>query len=172
MAQADVEVLSGGLGTLDMRAEDRTTSTIAATLKEGEVVKRGGTGGNFATLLLTGDPEIGTDIFLGVVSRESTELSAEDGRVDVEMVMLGTRLRAKATTATNIDTQAELDDILLDFVTFDGPAAVNTATFNYTINENEGDDPNVHGLVIVGGNIVKGTLDVYVSGATLFESTV
>ena len=38
--------------------------------------------------------------------------------------------------------------------------------------EDEGDDPNVHGLFVLGGDIVKGTLEVYVAAATIFGSTV
>lgn len=172
MAVADIEVLSGSLGKHKLRAEDRDTSNINATLKPGEVVKRGGTGTNFATLALTGDCEIGTDIFLGIVAETSTETASADGNVDVDMVLLGTKLRGNATTSTNMDTTAELNGLIHDFVTFDGPAAASTASFNYTIDEDEGTDPNVHSLHIIGGDTVKGTLDVFVSGATIFESTV
>lgn len=172
MAKGDIEVLSGSLGVHKLLAEDRTNTSINATLKPGEMVKRGGTGANFAILMLTGDPEQGTDIMLGVVAEESTETSSDDGNVDVDLVTFGTKLRGNATTSGNIDTQAKLDALFLDYIAIDGPAAASTASFNYTFNENEGDDPNVHGFQIIGGDIVKGTLDVLVASATMFGSTV
>ena len=172
MAKNDVAVLSNSLGVFNLLAEDRTASTHAATLKQGEMVKRGGTGGNFCTLMLTGDPEVGTDIMIGVVAEESTEDATNDGRVDVEIVGPGTLLRANATTPANIDTQAELDAITMDYISMDGPAAATTASFNYTFDENEGDDPNGHGFIIVGGNTVRGQLDCLVAAGHIFGSTV
>ena len=169
--QKTIDVLSGSLGVHELLAEDRTTSSVTATMKPGEPVKRGGTGGNFVLPVATGDPEIGTDILVGIVAKESTETSTADGKVLVDVVGLGTKLRGKATTASNIDTQSELDGILLDFVAFDVTALSGT-NGDFTIDENEGDDPNGHGLCVVGGDIELGTLDVLVTGATLFESTV
>lgn len=119
MAKGDISVLSHSLGVEGFLAEDRTTSSVTATMKAGEPVKRAGTGTNFVAPLATGDPEIGTDIFVGIVAEESTETSTADGKVDVDIVQLGTKLRGKATTAANMDTQSELDGLILDFVAFD-----------------------------------------------------
>lgn len=171
MAKGDISVLSHSLGVEKLLAEDRNTSSVTATMKPGEPVKRGGTGTNFCTPLATGDPEIGTDIFIGIVAEESTETATADGSVDVDIVQLGTKLRGKATTAANMDTQSELDGLILDFVTFD-VTALTGENGTFTIDEDEITDPNVHSLCIVGGDTVKGTLDVLVSGATIFESTV
>jgi hypothetical protein len=78
-----------------------------------------------------------------------------------------TVLRAKATTVANIDTAAKLLAIISDAITFDNTSNV------ITIDENEGDDPNVHGLVVIGGNISKGTLDVVVKPlATIFGNNI
>lgn len=172
MAAGDVAVLSNSLGVHKLPVDTRTNNSHNATIKHGEALKRQTNTDHFLTFLLTGDPEIATDIFVGIAAEESTETGSAEGDVDVDVVKLGTKLRANATTASNIDTQAKLDDVLMDFVAFDGPAAASTASFNYTIDENEGDDPNVHGLFIVGGDIVKGTLDVLVTGSTIYESTV
>jgi len=173
MAAGDIKILSGSLGTVSLLAEDRTTSSVTTNLLPGEPVKRAGTGTNFVQPVATGDPEIGTDIFVGIVHSQSTETSTADGTVEVDLVGLGTRLRGKATTTTNMDTQSELDGLILDYVAFDVTGAgTNGSTGVFTIDEDEGTDPNVHGLCIIGGDTSRGTLDVLVSGATIFESTV
>jgi len=165
MSANDIAVLSGGYGQREVDVDDRTTSSASATLKPGEPVKRDNA--NFALLVATGDPEIATDILLGVVERESTETSTADGKVDIEIVGPGTLLRGNATTPGNMDTAAELLGLQFDYVTFDVTAGA------VTIDENENDDPNVHGLCIVGGDIVKGTLDVFVhTNVTLFGSLI
>lgn len=171
MAVNDIKVISGGQGVKQFRTDDRDTSSETATLKPGDVVKRGGAGNNFATVALTGDPEVGTDILLGVVYSESTETASADGVVNVELISGDTVLRGKAATATNMDTDAELLLLLNDYVAFDRSAANSGGTL--TIDEDEGDDPNVHGLNILDGDIVKGTLDVAVHQmATFHGSTV
>jgi hypothetical protein len=143
-------------------AEDRTTSSVTATMKVGEPVKVGGTGSNFVKPLATGDPEVGTDEFVGVVCRESDETSTLDGDVEViTCVPVRTVLRAKATTSTNVDTQTELDGLLNDWVCGDVTASSGTNGV-FTIDEDEATDPNGHGFKIVDGDIIAYTLDVIV----------
>jgi len=169
--QKVIEVRNNLFGNFDLLAEDRTTSSVTAAMNPGEPVKRAGTGTNFVAPLATGDPEIGTDLFVGIVSKQSTETSTADGRVNVALVGLGSLLRGHATTPSNMDTQAELDGLMLDFVAFDVTALTGT-NGDFTIDEDEGTDPNVHGLMIIGGDIEAGLLDVVVTGGTIFESTV
>lgn len=153
---------SGVTPVLPFRVDDRTTSSASATHKPGEPLKQ--SNGNFALLLADGDPEQGTDAFIGIALNESTETSSAEGSVDVEVVVpFVTRLRGRATTAANMDTDSELKAFIQDAVCFDLVAGV------FTVDEDEGDDPNVHSLVIVDGDIAKGTLDVYVKPlGTLF----
>lgn len=172
MAFGDISVLSDSAGVIRCKTDARNNSSHNATLKAGEVVKRVTNTDQFAGLALTGDGEAGTDILLGVVHEESNETATAEGHVDVDFFKPGTRIRGRATTVGNIDTQAELDDVLMDFVSFDGPAAASTSSFNYTIDEDEGDDPNVHCLFLVDGDIGKGTLEALVVSATVFGSTV
>jgi len=154
MAVGDIEVIKGRGPVRVAKVDDRTTSGTSATLKAGEPLKKSG---NFAILCATGDPEVGTDEFLGVAAAESTETSTADGQVSYLSIVPGlTELRGKATTPGNMDTDAELLGLLGDYVAFDLTAGV------FTIDEDEGDDPNVHGLKIVAGDIVRGTLDVLV----------
>lgn len=172
----DITVLNESLyGSMKVKTENRTASTHDFTLKPGEVVEKGVTGavaasGNFAVLALTASPVEATNLFLGIVKQESDETSTVDGHANIHLVGFGTRLKGKATTPGNMDTVAKLNGIELDCVTFDGIAAKGDSpvTTPYTIDENEGDDPNAHGLQILYGDITLGTLEVRVVGGTNF----
>lgn len=150
MAKNDVKIIKEAGGDyLQFDVQDRTSSSDTQLLV-GDPVKKSG---NYVIHLATGDPEIGTDEFVGIVAEASTETSTADGTVMVFVPVAGKSiLRCNATTAGNIDTAAELLGVQLDCVTFD----LTSTTF--TVDENEGDDPNVHGLQIVGGD-VSGYLD-------------
>lgn len=93
----------------------------------------------------------------------STETTSADGYVDVYMITPEHLLEAKATTAANVDTQAEIDALIGDCV------AADVTSLTQTIDENEGNDNNVHGLIILGGNPRKSTLYVKVKSAALWE---
>lgn len=160
MAVNDIKVVKNPGPTETYKVDDRTTSSQTTNLLPGEPVKLST---NFVIALATGDPEIGTDEFVGIVRKESTETSSADGEVEVTTMMPDTRLRGDATTATNIDTEAELLGIIGDFITIDVTGAgTNGPTGVFTFDENEGTDPNVHGFKVIGGNTVKGTVDVSV----------
>ena len=152
----DIGIVRGGGSSFQARTEDRDTSGLTVTIKRGEVVKRAGTGGNFALRIVDGEPQIGSDIVLGVASSESDETASADGYVEVTQILPGTILRGKATTVANIDTLAKLDLLRYDYITFD------VSSLAQTIDENEGDDPNKSGLCILDGDIVAGTLEVAV----------
>lgn len=132
----------------------RVEAGAANSIAPGKPVKIAGTGLNYVDLLATGDPEVGTDRMVGIAVSTSTDTAAADGVVDVAMVQPGvTVMRSKVTTSTDMDTDAKLLAILNDSVTYD----LTSTTF--TVDENEGDDPNVHGLMILDGNITDGTVD-------------
>lgn len=155
MAKNDLQIVKGGGEVIQQLVEDRTTSSDTQ-LFAGEPVKKAGTGTNFVQHVATGEPTNAAPMY-GITVDDSTETSTADGNVNTQLLIPGrTILRGKATTAANIDTQAKLDALINDAVTLD----LTSTTF--TIDENEGDDPDVHGLIIVGGNIDKGTLDVLV----------
>lgn len=154
----DIKVLKRDYGTEPFGAEDRTTSSVTAAMDPGEPVKRAGTGGNFVQPLATGDPENGTDIFIGIVNKQSDETSSADGNVDVKICGPGTVIQGRATTSTNMNTAAKLLAIRHDYVNFDVTASTGTNGV-FTIDENEGDDPNVHALFIITGDVEKGTLE-------------
>lgn len=147
----DVQIVGGGtVKTKEFRVEAGAVGSITP----GKPVKVGGTGANYVVLLAAGDPEVGTDRMIGIATSTSTDTAAADGTVQVELVEPGVHvMRAKVTTPANMDTDAELLAILNDSVTFD----LTSTTF--TVNENEGDDPNVHGLMIIDGDVTNGTVD-------------
>jgi hypothetical protein len=159
MALGDVKILEPkNVSSRSFVSEDRTTSSASATIKAGEPCKiRGAEGGNDVIILATGEPLIGTDLFVGIAQAESTETSTVDGTVEILIPTPGiTVMRAKATTVTNVDTAAERLGVLNDSVTFDLTAGV------FTVDENEGADDNVHGLNIVDVNIDNGDVDFIV----------
>jgi hypothetical protein len=169
----DFKVIKRGYGVETFGAEDRTTSSVTVAMQPGEPVKRGGSNGNFVIPLATGDPENGTDIFVGIAHKESTETSTLDGEVTVELCGPGTTVEAKATTAANIDTAAKLLGVRGDYVAADVTGAgTNGPTGVFTLDEDEGDDPNVHGFLILGGDIVKGRLTALVAISAFYGNGV
>lgn len=157
----------------NLPVEDRTTSSATAAINPGEPLKRYTNTDQYVLPLATGDPEVGTDIFLGVAyGTTSTEASATtEGEVDVELCGPGTQIRAYATTTTNINTAAKLNDIVLDFIACDVTSLTGT-NGDFTLDEDEGDDSNVHAFMVVGGDIVKGTLDAATAISTWYGAGV
>lgn len=157
MAVNDIKVVKNPGPTEVYNVDDRDTSSQTTNLLPGEPVKLST---NFVIALATGDPEVGTDEFVGIVRKTSTETASADGTVEVTTVTPATRLRGAATTTTNIDTAAELLGVIGDFIGIDVTGAgTNGPTGVFTFDENEGTDPNVHGFKVIDGNITKGTLD-------------
>jgi len=156
MSLDDIKVVKNPGTAYKYNVSDRDTSSASATIKAGEPVKTYSTN-EFVVIIADGDPEISTDQFIGVARKESTETATADGKVEVvTLIPMSTVLRGKATTAGNIDTASELLAYLNDWVTFDVTSSV------FTIDENETTDPNVHGLMIIGGDTTDKTLDVFV----------
>ncbi len=159
MVENDIKVVKNPGATLVFQVDDRTTSSVTTTIKAGEPVK---VSGNYVIPVATGDPEIATDEFVGIARKESTETASADGEVEViTLLPYQTVLRGKPTTSANVDTASELAGVINDWVTFDVTSSSGTNGI-FTIDEDEGSDPNVHGLCIIDGDIEKGTLDVIV----------
>lgn len=166
MAKNDIKIVQHPGPVREYNTEDTTNSDESTALYVGEPVKRTDATCDYLERLETGDPEIGTDAFVGIVVKEGTETSSADGLVLVNCpIPTQTVLRGDAHTATNINTAAKLLAYMHNSVCFD----LTSTTF--TINEDEADDPNVHGLRIIDGNIAKGTLDVLVHSMVLESGT-
>ena len=153
MSRNDIKIVEPkDVSSRQFLVQDRTSSSSTQILA-GEPVKQAADGSPYVIKLATGDPEIGTDLFIGIAVNDSTETASADGVVQVAVVVPGvTLLEAKATTPANIDTQAKINALIGDCVCYD----LTSTTF--TIDENEGNDNNVHGLIIQGGDPAAGTL--------------
>lgn len=113
---------------------------------------------NTVVVLTDGKPVIGTDNFVGIAAKDAEVNSAatviaHKTYVTVPLPFV-TRIRGRAKTAANVDTDAELLAITYDAVLFDLTTAV------YTIDDTAAADTS--GLIIIDGNPVKSTLDVVV----------
>jgi len=147
--------------TREFVVEDRTTSSDTV-MYPGEPVKINGEGANYVIHLATGDPEYGTDIMAGITANGSTETSTVDGVVDVILPLPGIIWRGKAT-----DSTALAAGILYDCVTFD------FTTPDFTVDEDEGTDENIHGLRIMGYDSDEGTVDFMIKpNVTLLDDLV
>lgn len=169
----DLRLIKNRYGVEIFDVADRTTSSVATTLKPGEVVKRVlNTSTHSAQPLADGDAEAGVDIFLGVVKKESTETASVAGKVEVELVGPGSVIQGRATTSTNINTLAKFLLLQNDYVCFDVTSSSGTNGI-FTIDEDEGDDPNVHtGMIQSSSPWEKGLLNMLVCQAYTFGSIV
>ncbi len=117
---------------------------------------------NTITVITDGKPTVATDEFIGIAAKDAptlpTTLAAHTTSVVVPIPNV-TKLRGRAKTAANVDTDAELLLILGDFTQFDLTSAV------YTIDDTAAAD--AAGLQIVDGNPAKSTLDVTVDARAM-----
>ena len=116
---------------------------------------------NEVSVCADNDPVIGTDEFKGLLTEDMKDANGlrtgtvVAGYVDVEMpIPNATKIRGKAETAADIDTQAELTGVLGDYTEF---ALVSSQYFIKSTAAAE-----TGALMIVDGNISRGTLDVIV----------
>lgn len=127
-----------------------TCATAAGTSVEvGDPVKLNG---NVVTQVATGDPEIATDRLVGIAVSASTDTASAAGTVEVRVPTPGvTIMQAYATTPGNL-----AEGVRYDTVTFD------VSGTDFTIDEDEGDDADVHGLMIIDFNTDTGIVDFVV----------
>lgn len=157
MGYNDIKVLKNPGPVVKFVTDDRGTTdqSTGATIKPGEPIKKVIVSSRaYALNCATGDPEGAVDQFLGVSNNESSETSSDDGYVEVIMAKSDTILQGKATTTSNVNTAAKIDAFRGEQVCF------TLSSTTYSINEDEGDDQDVHALMIVDGDPVNGTLDV------------
>jgi hypothetical protein len=152
MARNNIRVLKGGRTVQRFKTEANGYVGLAT----GDAVKIGGTGTNYAIPCLNGDPEQGTDIFLGVTKSDATNTASVDGVVDVELCVPGTIMELLATTVTNVNTAAKILGVSLDYLTFDRSA--DTAAGVLTLDEDEtaGGDNDVHGMILLDVRVTDG----------------
>ena len=117
---------------------------------------------NTVVVVTDNKPTIATDEFKGICAKDfvvnsSGTVTAHKNLVTVP-IPYATRLRAKAETKANIDTDSELLGLFFDFVRFDLTGGVYTYAASTA---------NTAGLQIVSGNSTRGTLDAVVDARTL-----
>jgi hypothetical protein len=122
-----------------------STSTILA----GEPVKLSADGSPFVVRLADNEPAIGTTTqVIGITASATTATSTARGTVEVYLPLPGVVYAAKATTAANVDTQAELNALVGDRVLLDLVGST------FTVDEDAGDAAG-NGIQIVGGNVAN-----------------
>jgi len=122
-------------------------------IQAGQPVKLKAAGSPYVIPLADGDLTIGTDTaMVGIAASDSTHTASADGVVDVYIPMPGVVYKCAATTAANVDTQAEIDALVGDRVTVDLSGGT------YTIDEDATDGAD-NAFYIVGGNPDDQTLE-------------
>jgi hypothetical protein len=163
MAANDIKALKSKYGTELFRTE----ANIKLGMAPGDCVIVAGTGTNYVDLLLDGMPTRGTDVWAGITESGAQNIpntAALDGRQIVQLIGPGSVIEGRATTAANINTDAKLLGILNDTTNFDRSAA--TAAGLLTIDETNttAKKSSTLSLVIINGDIQKGTLRCLVAG--------
>lgn len=165
MAKFDLEVKGITAGVNRYRVAASATRSYAGEPVMTTPTYSGGTT-NSNTVIRVSDnkPTIGTDDFVGVLVKDFEVSSAAVVTAHYTKVACpipyATRIRGKAETKANIDTQTELTGVLFDLTRFD-----NSTTTSYKIQA--GGEADAGGLQIVDGSITRGTLDVVVDARAM-----
>lgn len=162
MSRADIEVIGINGGNQPRRVAASATRFYAGEpMNNLSTYTSGAASVNTAVVLTDTKPRVATDNFIGISAQDALVNSA--GTVLAHKCYITipipnvTRIRGRAKTATSVvDTDANLILVLNDYVDFDLTAAV------YTIDGTAAS--NASGLMIVDGNVAKGTLDVITDG--------
>lgn len=151
MARGDFTLVDhGGLNT----APTITWQTEAGSLAiyAGEPVRLKAAGSPYAMQCVDNDVSPGVDtIFLGITATDSTHTSTADGTVAVYIPFPWFVFEGKATTGTNVNTQAKINALCGDRKRFD---LVGTT---FTVDEAVADG-TANSLLIIGGNPTALTL--------------
>lgn len=163
MSKGDIRFFSTG-GHTDLPTLKWQTEAAATDILAGEPVKLDSAGSPYVIPFADGDLIIGTSTaMVGIAASDSDHTATADGSVDVYLATPGSVLTAKATTLTNVDTEAKIAALIGDRVT------LNLTGTDYTIDENAG-DAATSAFYIVGGDHRDGTLQVTVRTDATFLS--
>lgn len=165
MAKADLSTVGIDGGNQPRRVAASATRFFAGEpMNNLSTYSNGAATVNTAVVLTDTKPRVGTDNFIGIAAvdaqiNSSAAVIAHKTYVTVPLPQI-TRIRGRAKSVTNlVDTDANLILILNDYVDFD------LTTAAYTIDGTAAS--NASGLMIVDGNIAKGTLDVVTDGRAM-----
>jgi len=166
MARADLRVIGPQASFKRYMAADQTAVLAGEPLHSTATRSSGAANSNVYVLAAADTPVIGTHQFGGVAMKDSENKA--DGTTLAEFITTANptpeigRIRAKAESAAAIDTMAELVGVLNDSVLIDYNAtgAADGGQL-YTIKSFASADSS--GLMVVGGNIALGELEVTIS---------
>lgn len=117
---------------------------------------------HFVTVMATNKPRVATDNFQGIAAKDAEITSITNTTVIAHTTFVTsvipwvTRIRGRGKVFANVDTQSEINALIFNAVDLDLTSAA------YTINDTAAS--NASALQVVGGNPVKGTLDVVLDG--------
>lgn len=163
MSHGDISVIGISGGARPFRIAASATRYYAGEpMMKTPTYSSGAASVNTITVVTDAKPTVATDEFVGIAAKDAptlpATLAAHTTSVIVPIPHI-TKLRGRAKTAANVDTDAELLLILGDFVLFDLTSTV------YTIDDTAAAD--TAGLQIVDGNPAKSTLDVVVDARAM-----
>lgn len=164
MAANNIKYLKNNYGSELFRTE---ANVLVGEMPGGDAVIVGGTGTNYVAIMVDGGPTRGTDVFVGITEsspNNRANTASADGLQSVKLIGAGSCLEGKATTTTNVNTDAKLLAILNDTTNFDRSAATLAGVLTIDETNTTAKKSSTLSLVIVSGDIAKGTLRVYVTG--------
>lgn len=164
MAQKVLRIVRGAGSTLVHNVDDRTT-TGYAQFQPGEPLVRGIVTSQYVVPPANGSPVVGSDEWVGIARKASTETTAANGVVEAYSFIPGlTVVRGLVTTTTNADADSEILALIGKFRSLDR-ASLTGYNGDFTIDEDDttlGGEPNKCPIKIIDGNSIKNTLDVLV----------
>lgn len=164
MAKADITTVGIDGGNQPRRVAASATRYYAGEpMNNLSTYTNGAASVNTAVVMTDTKPRVATDNFIGIAALDGVVNSAgtivaHKASITVPIPQI-TRIRGRAKTAANVDTDAELILILNDYLDFDLTAAV------YTIDDTAAS--NASGLMCIDGNPAKSTLDVVTDGRAM-----
>jgi len=121
------------------------------TIKAGEPCKQNATADENVILLVDDDLTVATDnAMAGVAAVDSSEVAATAGYVDVYCPLPGVKWEIKATTASTVDSQSEIDALIGQLQAMDLISSVFTMNTAATASTNA--------FLIVGGDPDRSTV--------------
>ena len=133
------------------------TDAAATIIEKGMLLKATSNGSPYVTPCVTGDHTLQTDTAIcGLAATDSTHTATADGYIDVYMPLPGIVYRGYATTAANVDTQAELDLLRGDRVVI--TVSATTSAGDWSIDEDAGETQS-NSFLLVDGDYQKQTID-------------
>jgi len=161
MGKGDIRIYDlGGRNVVPVRKFRVLDTGNQTAINAGELVKIEPTGINYVVPLADADPNCSADYVVGLAADDSDSTSSAGGTVDVYLDLPGIIYRAKVKTATDADTQTEIDDRLNYRVVID------LTSSKYTV-DNTATDAKDNALILLGGNPDQSEVDFAIAdGAT------